>query len=79
MSALVYRSGEPVRVGDRVRLHGDEGSILLLDDELASWGLAEEERKGRVMIRCTSFALVCTSADDAHLDFVGRAEVAGEA
>jgi hypothetical protein len=74
MSALFYHTGEEVLVGDRVRLAADEGRILHLDDELAAWGLSEEERKGKVMIECRSMALVCEFAASKDLDFLGRAQ-----
>jgi hypothetical protein len=79
---LRYRSGEPVRKGDRVRFHGNAGRIELVadpgnNDPEAAWYI--KEYSGGVLIADPSvsgrtFISSKSLNDYEDLEFVARAE-----
>ena len=80
---LAYQSGEPIRKGDRVTYHGEEGEIELVVDPESTGGTTEErwhlqEHGGGVLIREPKvFGLVFIPTDqigeDEDLVFISRA------
>ena len=69
-----YHSGEEVRIGDRVRLQDDEGTVVALREDLPTWGLSQDGSVGKAMIELKSMGRICQdTASSEDLVFVERA------
>ena len=80
MKTFAYTSGEDVREGDRIRYHGEIGTVEFVAAEKVGnpsrdW-FVEELHGGGVMINAKSFGPVFLSPDDIdeHLEFIARRE-----
>ena len=68
-----YQNGEEVKLGDCVRLAGQEGKIIALEGQLPEYGISPEKAQGMVMIETNSAGLYCDYTEtNEDLDFIRR-------